>query len=123
MNRVGAVPMVLARFEEDTIAGPDDLDRSLATLGQADALGDEDGLPIGVRVPGGSRAGREVHAARAQPRAMRWRRNCVDVDNAGEPLGRAGGGLDAALCDVHVVLLSNPAFEPSAGLGSETAVL
>src|SRR5438093_1233618 len=90
---------------------------------QADALGDEDGLPIGVRVPGGSRAGREVHAARAQPRAMRWRRNCVDVDNAGEPLGRAGGGLDAALCDVHVVLLSNPAFEPSAGLGFETAVL
>ena len=50
-RRRGAMPVVLARLEEHTVAGADDLDRPAATLGQADAFGDEDGLAVGMRVP------------------------------------------------------------------------
>src|SRR3954470_4315023 len=38
-----AVPVVLARLEEDAIAGPDLLDRPTLALAEADALRDEDG--------------------------------------------------------------------------------
>src|SRR5689334_23067901 len=40
----GAVPVLLARLEEYAVAGADDLDRPAATLAEADALGDVDGL-------------------------------------------------------------------------------
>jgi hypothetical protein len=50
--------VVLTRFEEDAVIRPDDLDRATATLRQADAFGDEDGLSVWVRVPG--RAGARV---------------------------------------------------------------
>src|SRR5215204_1757611 len=59
--RRGAVPVVLARFEEHTVAGPDDLDRSALALAQADALGDEDRLAVRVGVPRGARPRGEVH--------------------------------------------------------------
>src|SRR4051812_23780422 len=48
-----AVPVVLARLEEDAVAGPDLLDRPTVALAEADALGDEDGLAVRVGVPGG----------------------------------------------------------------------
>src|SRR3954451_24134153 len=57
-----AVPVVLARLEEDAVAGPDLLDRTVFALAEADALGDEDRLAVRVGVPGGARAGREMDA-------------------------------------------------------------
>jgi hypothetical protein len=51
----GAVPVVLARLEEHAVTGSDGVDRPALTLAQADALGDEDRLAVGVRVPGGVR--------------------------------------------------------------------
>src|SRR5437763_795338 len=71
-RRRGAVPMVLARLEEDAVAGPDHLDRPTAPLRQPNALGDPDRLAVRVGVPRGARARREVDAARAQPRPVRW---------------------------------------------------
>jgi len=60
----GAVPVLFTGLEEDAVAGSDDFDRSAAALRDADALGDVDGLAIGVRVPRRARARREVDAAR-----------------------------------------------------------
>src|SRR4051794_33210340 len=59
--RRGAVPVVFAGLEEDAVAGADDLDRPALALAPADALGDEDRLPVGVGVPGGTGARGEVH--------------------------------------------------------------
>ena len=53
----GAVPVILSWFEEDAIAGPDDLDRAAAALAATDSLQDVDRLAVGVRVPGRSGAG------------------------------------------------------------------
>ena len=64
----GAVPVLLAGLEEDAVAGTDDLDRPAAALATADALGDEDRLAVGMGVPGGPGARREVNAARRQAR-------------------------------------------------------
>ena len=77
--RRGAVPVVLAGLEEDAVAGADDLDRAALALAEADALGDEDRLAVRVRVPGGSRAGREVDERGGERRACRRarrRRRC-----------------------------------------------
>src|SRR3954468_22669413 len=52
----GAVPVVLAGLEEDAVPGTDRLDRAAVTLAEPNALGDEDGLAVRVRVPGGARA-------------------------------------------------------------------
>src|SRR5690242_11492603 len=60
--RGGAVPVVLTGLEEDAVAGPDDLDGAALALAQADALRDEDRLAVGVGVPGGPGAGREMDA-------------------------------------------------------------
>ena len=66
--RRSAVPVLLARLEEDAVAGPDHLDRPAAPLREADALDDEDRLAVRVRVPRRARPGREVDAARAHAR-------------------------------------------------------
>ena len=50
------MPVVLAGFEEDAVAGADHLDRTALALAQADALGDVDRLTVGVGVPGGAGA-------------------------------------------------------------------
>src|SRR5437660_6648547 len=42
----GAVPVILARREEDAVAGADDLDRPAAQLRAADAFRDVDGLAV-----------------------------------------------------------------------------
>src|SRR3954447_13535482 len=97
----GAVPVVLARLEEDPVAGPDDLDWASLALAEADALGDEDRLSVGMCVPRGPRTGCEVHERRGEGRAPSWRGDGVDVDVAGEPVGRAFLGLDAAARDLH----------------------
>src|SRR5204862_6201529 len=65
-RRSRAVPVILAGLEEHAVAGTDHLDRSPATLGEADALDHVDRLAVGVGMPCGARARREVDAARAQ---------------------------------------------------------
>jgi cell division inhibitor SulA len=49
--RRGSVPVILAWFEEHTVARADHLDRAAAPLGEADALEQEDGLAVRVSVP------------------------------------------------------------------------
>src|SRR4051812_14348144 len=58
--RGGAVPVVLAGFEEHAVARPDLLDRAAFALAEPQAFGDEDRLPVRVGVPGGARSGREM---------------------------------------------------------------
>src|SRR5690242_2958190 len=99
--RSGAVPVLLAGFEEDAVAGPDDLDRAAVALAAADALGDEDRLAVRVRVPRGAGAGREVHERGGEGGAAGGRGDGVDVDVAGEPVGGALLGVDAAARDLH----------------------
>ncbi len=60
------MPVVLARLKEDAVPRADHLDGAAATLAEAEALGDEDGLAVGVGVPRGSRARGEVDAAGRQ---------------------------------------------------------
>src|SRR5438067_999469 len=87
MKRFGAVPVVLAGFEEDAVAGPDRLDRTAFSLAQAYALGDVNGLPVGVGVPGGAGARGEVDARGGERRAAGGGRDGVDIDVAREPVG------------------------------------
>ena len=77
-RRRRAVPVLLARLEEDAVARTDDLDRPTATLSVADALGDPDRLAVRVGVPGSAGAGREVDVAGAEPRAGRRHRDGVE---------------------------------------------
>src|SRR4051794_10411900 len=62
----GAVPVLLTRLEEDAVTGADELDRSAAPLREANTLGNVDGLPAGVGVPGRAGTRGEVDAARRQ---------------------------------------------------------
>src|SRR5690348_9069873 len=99
-----AVPVLLAWLEEDAVAGADDLNWPTATLTQADALRYPDGLAIGVSVPCGAGARREVDAARREARASGRRRDRVNVDRAGEPVTRPRRGCAGVPGNLHVVL-------------------
>src|SRR6266511_3810989 len=104
-RRRGAVPVVLARFEEDAVAGADHLDGAALALAEADALGHPDRLSVRVRVPGGARRRGEVDAGRAHPRLLRRRCDRVDVDGAREPVAGTGVRFEAVLCDLQRSLL------------------
>src|ERR1700687_5218387 len=124
-RRRSTMPVVLARLEEHTVARADYLDRTTATLGEADAFGDENGLAVWVRVPGSAGAGCEVDAARAQARRTDRRRNRVHVNGPSEPLARPCHGLDTVPSDLHVDIphlfqLVAAADHPQAG-GSSAA--
>ena len=103
----GAMPVVLARLEEDAVAGADRLDRSALALTLADALGDEDRLAVGVGVPGGPGPGREVDERSGESRAARRCGDGVDVDVAREPVRRTLLCVDAAVGDLHASVSSN----------------
>ena len=89
--------MVLAGLEEDAVSGADHLDGPAAPLAVADAFEDVDRLAVRMGVPGGASAGREVAAARAQPRGRGGCCDRVDVDGAGEPVTRPGLGVQVFL--------------------------
>src|SRR3954468_13410117 len=99
--RGGTVPVVLAWLEEHAVARPDGLDRAAFALAEADALGDEDGLSMRVRMPGGPGARGEMHQGGGERRAAGRGGERVDVDVAGEPVGRALLGVDARAGDLH----------------------
>src|SRR5437870_1655387 len=94
--------MLLSRLEEHAVAGPDDLQRPAARLRVAHAFGDEDRLTERMTVPSGACSGAEMDAEAAQPCGRRWRRDLVDVHRPGEPLSRAGAGVNDAARDLHV---------------------
>src|SRR5947208_1909720 len=58
--RCGAVPVVLAGFEEDAVTGADHLDGATFALAEAYAFDDVYRLAVGVGVPGGAGTGGEV---------------------------------------------------------------
>src|SRR3954466_6886536 len=87
-----AVPVLLAAGDADDVAGTDGDERSAAGLDVADAFGDVQGLADGVVVPGGVRARCEVHAGDAHRCRALTLGDRVDVDVAGEPVGRAFAG-------------------------------
>src|SRR5207244_6704085 len=97
----GAVSVVLARLEEDAVAGSDHLDRTAFALAEADSLGDPDRLAVRVGMPGGAGAGGEVDGRGADPPVVRWRGDRVDVDGAGEPVARSGAAVGAVPDDLH----------------------
>src|SRR5215208_45357 len=99
--RGGAVPVVLSGIEVDAVARADDLDGAAAALAEPHALGDVDGLPKRVGVPGGPSAGGEVDARGPEAGWLRRCRDGVDVDRAGEPLARPGGSFEGVLGDPH----------------------
>ena len=103
MKRFGAAPCQCSSpgSKKTRFAGTNHLDRPAPALRQPDALDDVDGLAVRVRVPRRPRARREVDAARAQPRALRWSRDLVEVDRAGEPLRWPWIGVAAAPSDLH----------------------
>src|SRR3954447_1126245 len=63
-------------------------------------------LAVPVGVPRGTRAGSEVHERGGERRRRLGRGDGVDVDGAGEPVGRALPGVDARTGDQHAGLLS-----------------
>src|SRR5829696_1335389 len=103
--RRGAVPVVLARLEEDAIAGPDDLDLPALALAEADAFDDEDRLSVRVGVPRGACARGEVHERGGERRAAGRGGDGVDVDVAREPVSRPLLRVDAAAGDLHAAPL------------------
>jgi hypothetical protein len=60
------VPVIFAGLEEHAVARTDHLDGAASALREADALGDVDGLAVGVSVPRGPRPRGEVDAAGRQ---------------------------------------------------------
>ena len=67
----GAVPVVLAGLEEDAVAGADDLDGAALAPAKADALGDEDGLTVGVGVRTSSRRSSSTRTGSGAGRSRR----------------------------------------------------
>src|SRR3954471_1385203 len=96
------MPMVLARLEEDTVAGADDFDRASLALAEADALGDPDRLAERVRVPCGARTGGEVGGRSAERGRLARRGDRVDIDGAAEPVARPVAGVGVVACDQHL---------------------
>jgi hypothetical protein len=100
----GAVYCSSVTYSPQVTGLPDRLDRAAFALAEADALGDEDRLPKRVGMPRRPCARGEVHAGRAEARRCRARGDHVDVDVAGEPVGRALHGVVAAAGELHGVL-------------------
>ena len=101
MKRLGAAPCQCsspARRRRGRRGGSPRSGRRAAA--RADALDDVDRLAVRMGVPGGAGAGREVDAARAQPRCVRRRGDRVDVD---PPVNQSSARLcvDAVPRDLH----------------------
>ena len=89
----GAVPVFLAGLDVDDIPGPDLLGLAAAAGDVPDAVGDVEGLALGVVVPRGARAGGEPDVSAADRGLIVGVADAVDVDIAGEPGSGTGGGL------------------------------
>src|SRR4051812_37065608 len=114
----GPVPVLFAGLDVDDVAGADLVDLTAAGGDVADAVGDVEGLPQGVVVPGGACAGGESHVGAADGGLVVGVADAVDVDGAGEPVPRSGGGLAAASRELHAgrppLVVGMSAVQPSA---------
>src|SRR3954454_19067678 len=97
----GAVPVLLAGLDVDDVAGMDLLHVTTAAGDVADAVGDVQGLPAGVGVPGGPGSGGEADVGAADGRLLVGVADAVDVDGAGEPVRQTGRRLGAASRVLH----------------------
>src|SRR4051812_41687049 len=79
----GAVPVFLAGFDVDDVAGADLLWRAAAAGDVADAICDVESLALGVVVPGGAGAGCESDVGAAHRGHVVGIADAVDVDVAG----------------------------------------
>ena len=84
----GAVPVLFAGCDAHDVAGADSHERPAACLDVALAFGDEERLAVGVVMPGGVGAWREVHGAERPRRSALVGGDGVDEHVAGEPVGR-----------------------------------
>src|SRR3954453_23622237 len=98
--RGGAVPVPLPRRAPGAVPLPNHDDRASAGLGETNAVGDVQGLAVGVAVPGGSGSRGEVHRVDLAAR-FSARGDDIEVDVTCEPLGRP---LDRGLLvqDLHL---------------------
>ena len=98
------------RLEPDDVAGVDVLDRPAQTLDAAEAGGDDQHLPQGMGVPGGTSARLEGDGVAGRPGRRDDRIERIDADGAGEPVGRAfHRRTRAGAGDLHGCFLSGVA--------------
>src|SRR6266704_3185698 len=91
-RRCGAVPVLLAGWKPDDIAGTDFFDRSALALRPAKAGRDDEGLTERMGVPRGAGAGLEGDVTTADACRLAHLKHRVDADRAGEPgLGAFAG--------------------------------
>src|SRR6266567_7411491 len=88
-RRRRAVPMLLARWKPDDVAGTDFLDRPTFAVHPAEAGRDNQGLAERMGVPHGSGTGFESHMTAAHARRVADLKHWIDADGAGEPRFRA----------------------------------
>src|SRR5712675_1004175 len=84
-RRCRAVPVFLAGWKPDDIAGTDFFDRSTLALRPAKAGRDDEGLTERMGVPHGAGAGLEGDVATADACGVADLKHRVDADRAGEP--------------------------------------
>src|SRR6267154_2769489 len=84
-RRCGAVPVLLAGWKPDYIAGTDFFDRSALALRPAKARRDDEGLTERMGVPHGAGAGLEGDVTAADAHRVAHPEHRVHADRAGEP--------------------------------------
>ncbi|SFH20740.1 PHP domain-containing protein [Streptomyces mirabilis] len=88
----GAVPVLLAGRALDGLSGAHACDVSVSGADQSDAVGDVEGLAVGVGVPIRAGAGGEADQGGGEAGGVGGGLDRVEVDVAGEALGRGFGG-------------------------------
>src|SRR6185312_2788560 len=88
----GAMPVLFAGREPDDVAGPNFLDWSAPALHATDARGDDQRLPEGMGVPGGSGTRLERDLSSLGTSGFGRAEKRVDPDGSGEPVGRTLAG-------------------------------
>src|SRR5258705_5813022 len=101
-RRCRAVPVLLAGWKPDDIAGTDFFDRSALGLRPAKAGRDDQGLTERMGVPCGAGAGLEGDVTTAEACRVAHLEHRVHTDRAGEPgLGAFAGRPRAVALDIH----------------------
>src|SRR5882757_10914850 len=101
-RRCRAVPMLLAGWKPDDIAGTDFFDLPALALHPAKPGRDDEGLTERMGVPHGAGAGLEADATAAQACRVAHLKQRIHADRAGEPcLGAFAGRPRAVAFNVH----------------------
>src|SRR5216684_7620907 len=101
-RRCRAVPVLLAGWKPDDVAGTDFFDRSALALHPAKARRDDEGLTERMGVPRGAGAGLESDVTTADACRFSHLKHRVHADRAGEPgLGAFARRPRAVAFDIH----------------------